>query len=139
MRALKPIFCFILLLSIPFFSFSQQRSVSGKVIDAKDNSPLAEATVSVVGKSVSAKTGADGSFTLSAPAGSTQLRVTYIGYADQVADITAGNMTITMSTSSQNLTDVVVIGYGSARRKDITGAVASVKAKDFNQGQITCT
>lgn len=129
-------FLLIMLLSLPSLLFSQQRTVSGRVRDSKDNSPLVDATVSVVGKSVSAKTKADGTFTINVPEGSTQLRVTYVGYQDQTAEITSGNLTLSMTASTQSLSDVVVVGYGSARRRDLTGSVSSVKAKDFNQGII---
>ena len=100
------------------------------------NAPLGDATVSVVGKSINTKTNADGTFTINVPQGSNQLRVTYVGYQDQTVRVTSGSLTVNMTSSSQSLSDVVVIGYGSARRRDITGAVASVKAKDFNQGVI---
>ncbi len=136
MKELKHLLCFIMLAIVPALSFSQARTVTGQVTDSKDNTPLVDATVSVVGKSVSTKTKADGSFTISVPSGSNQLRISYVGYADQTVAITSGNMTVSMAASTQSLTDVVVIGYGSARKRDITGAVSSVKAKDFNQGVI---
>ncbi|WP_018617063.1 SusC/RagA family TonB-linked outer membrane protein [Segetibacter koreensis] len=129
--------CFITLLSIPSLLFSQARTVTGKVADNKDNAPLVDATVSVVGKPVSVKTKADGAFTINVPEGATQLKVTYVGYTDQTVDIPASNnVTVAMAASSQNLNEVVVIGYGSVRKKDATGALTSVKAKDFNQGVI---
>jgi TonB-linked SusC/RagA family outer membrane protein len=135
MKELKLLLCFFLLLSVPSLVYSQ-RTVSGRVTDTKDNSPLVDATVSVVGQSATTKTTSNGSFTLNVPAGGRQLRITYIGYTDQIVDITSGPMNITMSTSTQNLTDVVVIGYGSVRKRDLTGSVSSVQAKDFNTGQI---
>src|SRR3712207_2216511 len=127
MKKVLLFFCCIMLLSFPSL-FAQQRAVTGTVTDNKDNSPLVDATVSVVGKQVSAKTKANGSFAISVPEGATQLRITYVGYADQTVDITSSNtVSIAMSASSQNLNEVVVIGYGTARRKDLTGAVASLK------------
>lgn len=122
---------------LPALLFSQQRSVTGAVKDSKDNSPLVDATVSVVGKSVSTKTKADGTFSLNVPSGATQLRISYIGYADQTVNITSDNLSISMTASTENLSDVVVVGYGTARRKDITGSVSSVKEKDFNKGVFT--
>jgi len=131
------LFCLTVLLFIPSLLFSQGRTITGKIVDVKDNSPLVDATVSVVGKQVSAKTKADGSFTINVPQDATQLAVTYIGYTNQTINIPASNnVSISMTGSSQNLNEVVVIGYGTARKKDLTGAVASVKAKDFNQGTI---
>lgn len=126
----------ITLLSVPSLVFSQQKTVSGRVTDSA-NSPLADATVSVVGKPVSAKTKNDGTFSINVPSGSNQLRITYVGYTDQTIDVSSSNnVTVTMAGSSQSLNEVVVIGYGTARKRDITGAVATVGAKDFNKGQI---
>ena len=136
MKKLKQLLSLFLLVFVPALVFSQSKTVTGRVTDGKDNSPLAEATVSVVGKSISSKTGPDGTFTISVPDGSKKLKVSYIGYADQTVNITGETMSIALLSSAQTLTDVVVIGYGTVRKKDATGAVASVKAKDFNQGVI---
>ncbi|HSU50726.1 MAG TPA: SusC/RagA family TonB-linked outer membrane protein [Segetibacter sp.] len=137
MKEFKLLLCFIMLVTVPTLSFSQTRTVTGRVSDNKDNSPLVDATVSVVGKSVSTKTTSDGTFSINVPAGSNQLRVTYIGFADQTVPITSGNVSISLAASTESLTDVVVVGYGTARRKDLTGSVASVKEKDFNKGVFT--
>ena len=136
MRIFKLWLCLILFVA-PIFSFAQTRTVTGKVVDGKDGTPLAEATVSVVGKSISTKSAADGNFTLSVPQGSNQLRVSFVGYVDQTVSITTGSMEIRMTGSSENLSEVVVTGYGTARKKDVTGSVASIKEKDFNKGVYT--
>lgn len=133
MKKMKQLLSLFLLVFVPALAFSQ-KTVTGKVTDSKDNSPLAEATVSVVGKSVSTKTSADGSFAISVPEGSNRLRISYIGYSDQTVTITGDMVNVSMVSSAQALTDVVVIGYGTARKKDLTGAVASVGEKDFNKG-----
>jgi TonB-linked SusC/RagA family outer membrane protein len=126
----------ITMLTLPVLVFSQARTVTGRVTDSS-NAPLGDATVSVVGKSVSAKTKNDGSFSINVPSGSNQLRITYVGFTNQTIDISSSNnVTVAMTGSSGNLNEVVVIGYGTARRKDLTGSLASVKAKDFNQGNI---
>lgn len=136
MKPLKLLLCFIMLATVPTLSFSQARTVTGQVNDSKDNSPLVDATVSVVGKTVSTKTKADGTFSINVPTGANQLKISYVGYADQTVSITSDNLTVAMTASSQNLNEVVVIGYGTVRKKDATGALTSVKAKDFNQGVI---
>ncbi len=129
-------FCWIILLSLPSLLFSQQRSVTGRVTDSS-NSPLADATVSVVGKSINTKTKGDGSFTINVPSSANQLKITYVGYQDKTISITSDNLTVNMTAATSNLSDVVVIGYGTARRKDVTGAVAAVSSKNFNQGVVT--
>ncbi len=136
MRIVKLWLC-LLLFAAPAISFAQTRTVTGKVVDSKDGAPLAEATVSVVGKQIYVKSGADGSFTLSVPADARQLKISYVGFVDQTLNITTGPMEIRLGGSSESLSEVVVVGYGTARRKDLTGAVASVREKDFNKGVFT--
>lgn len=136
MRIFKLWLCLIVFVA-PTLTFAQTKTVSGKVFDTKDGTPLAEATVSVVGKTISAKTGADGMFTISVPADARQLKVSYVGFADKTVGISAGVNNISMESTSQNLSEIVVTGYGTARRKDLTGATASLKEKDFNKGVYT--
>lgn len=127
----------IALLALPAFVFSQQRTLTGRVTDST-NSPLGDATVTVVGKSINTKTKADGTFTINVPGGSNQLRITYVGFVNQTVDVSSSdNVTVTMVGASQSLNEVVVIGYGTARRKDLTGSVASVNEKNFNRGTYT--
>ncbi len=135
MRIYKLWLC-LMLFAAPTLTFAQTRTIKGTVTDIKDGTPLVDATISVVGSPISAKSGADGSFTINAPLDARTLKVTYVGFNDQSVSIAAGNYLIAMRASSQNLTEVVVIGYGTSTKKDLSGAVASVKAKDFNQGQI---
>ncbi len=131
------IFTILLFLVAPYISFGQSRYITGTVTDKKDGSPLFQATVSVVGTSVSTSTAADGTFRLNVPSGSNQLRVSYVGFADQTIALTSSNVvSISLEGATQALNEVIVIGYGSARRRDVTGSVASIKAKDFNQGTI---
>ena len=117
-------------------AFSQTKTISGKVTDDK-GAAVQGATVTVKGTKVGASTAADGSFTLAAPASATTLVISSVGFSAQEVAI-AGQSAITVSLvpTQANLNEVVVIGYGTVRRKDVTGAVASVQAKDFNQGSI---
>jgi TonB-linked SusC/RagA family outer membrane protein len=117
-------------------TMAQQRTVTGTVI-SKDGTPLADASVIVVGQKTGVRTGADGTFSINVPSDAKQLQISYVGSETQKVDISsASNVTVTLQASSQSLTDVVIIGYGSVRKKDLTGAVTSIKAKDFNQGSI---
>jgi iron complex outermembrane receptor protein len=132
----------MLCICLAFFSYvasAQTKVITGKVTDAKDGSGLSG--VSVLGTGGASKAGsqttADGSFKITVPAGTTKLVFTIIGYAKQ--EVSLGGQTsvsVALKATSEQLNDVVVIGYGTARKKDITGAVASVQAKDFNQGAI---
>ncbi|MBS1935193.1 MAG: TonB-dependent receptor plug domain-containing protein, partial [Bacteroidetes bacterium] len=116
--------------------FSQTKTVSGKVLDDKGN-PIQGATVSVKGSKIGTSTDATGSFSLNVAASAKTLVISSVGFTQQEVGISDGPISVAMVASSQSLTDVVVIGYGTARKKDLTGSVASVQAKDFNTGVIT--
>lgn len=131
-----------LLLSSIFMLFcllqtmAQNRTVTGTVI-SKEGTPLADASVIVVGQKTGVRTADDGTFTISVPSKAKQLQISYVGSETQKVDISAtSSVTVVLVNSAQALTDVVVVGYGSVRKKDLTGAVSSIQAKDFNQGVI---
>lgn len=114
-----------------------QRTVKGKVSDAESGEGLIGATITVVGTTRGATTDIDGNFSVEVPAGSTQLRFAYTGYAEQVLELTASNVVAVALKPGSVLDEVVVIGYGSVKKNDATGAVASISAKDFNKGVIS--
>jgi TonB-linked SusC/RagA family outer membrane protein len=125
-------------LFLPMLSHAQTaREVSGKVTD-NTGTGLPGVTVLVTGTSTGASTGADGSFRLQVPATATSLTVSFVGYARQTVDITGKNtVTIALKDDAQALGDVVVVGYGTARKQDVTGAVAVLGEKEFNRGTFT--
>lgn len=119
-----------------YISETQQQNVSGTIKDAATNSPLAGATVTVKGTSVTTSSDANGSFSIEAGARSV-LVVSYVGYTAQ--EIAVGNRTkidISLQASSSELSQVVVVGYGTQSKRDITGSVKSLKAEAFNKGII---
>jgi iron complex outermembrane receptor protein len=128
-----PVFLFI---SISLLA--QDRVVTGKVTDSKDGSPVVGASVQPKGSRTGTSTGADGSFRVSMPQGSNTLVVSSAEFERQEIDVTnQTNVDVSLKATATGLTEVVVIGYGTARKKDLTGAVASVQAKDFNKGTYT--
>jgi TonB-linked SusC/RagA family outer membrane protein len=132
----------ITLLSILFFfilqqSFAQTRAITGTVTDEK-GSPVAGASISAKGSKRGASTDSSGHFSFTAPDATKTLEVSSVGYSNIIFPIGSGNdLMITIKSEGTNLNDVVVVGYGTARRKDVTGAVSSISAKDFNGGVIT--
>jgi TonB-dependent starch-binding outer membrane protein SusC len=119
------------------FAFSQNKVITGKVSDDKGN-PLAGVTVSVKGSKSGTTTDANGNFSLPVRPTSKTLVLSSVGFAEQEFDITSTTaITATLVPQSSSLGDVVVVGYGTARKKDLTGAVESVAAKDFNGGVVT--
>ncbi|HEY6083601.1 MAG TPA: carboxypeptidase-like regulatory domain-containing protein, partial [Chitinophagaceae bacterium] len=116
---------------------AQNRAVTGTVVDAKSGLPLPGVTVVLKGTNMGATTGADGSFRLNAQAGAQTLVVSYIGYATREIAITGNKLSVALQPSNANLNELVVIGYGTQQKKDLTGAIATVDAKDFQKGAIT--
>jgi len=122
----------LLLLSAAAFA---QNVITGKVTDAKDGSPLSGVTVTVKGTRTATQTGNDGSYRISAPDGAT-LVFTSVGFANQEMTATGGTADVRLVQTNQQLTEVVVVAYGTRRKTDLTGAVTAVSAKDFQKGNI---
>jgi TonB-linked SusC/RagA family outer membrane protein len=120
-------------------ALAQNKTVTGKVTDAKDGSALPGVSVVVKGSTTGTNTDANGQFKLSVPENGATLVFSFIGYTPQEVAATGGAaLNVVLKSSSTNLNEVVVVsvGYGSQRRKDVTGAVGSISSKDFNQGAI---
>jgi TonB-linked SusC/RagA family outer membrane protein len=127
----------LLLLLLLFSSqlFSQNRVVTGKVTDAKDGQALLGVSIRAKGSPTGAQTLADGSFSISVPSSTQYLEISSVGYEPQEVSIgNARNLSIALVSAVASLEDVVVIGYGTQKRKDVTSAVTTVKAEAFNQG-----
>ncbi len=125
------------LLLVSAAAFGQARTVQGNVSDP-DGEPLIGAAVKVVGTSVGVATDLDGNFTLKVGADATQLVITYVGYTSRTVSIpSTGSINVVLQPDNQVLDEVVVIGYGTRKKDDLTGSVSSVGAKDFNQGVIS--
>ena len=118
-------------------SIAQDRTVTGKVTNAKDGSPLAAASILVKGSGVGAQTNADGSFSLKVPAKATTLVVSSLNFETKEVTLSGNTVSVALSPAVDQLSDVVVIGYGSVRKKDLTGSVVNVSSKDFNKGVIS--
>ncbi|MBA2249747.1 MAG: SusC/RagA family TonB-linked outer membrane protein [Chitinophagaceae bacterium] len=133
---LKPLSVLTILLLISFGVLAQNR-ISGRVTDAKDGSGVAGVTVSVKGTRLGTQTDADGNFTINAPANANTLVFTSVGFSRQeVAIGSQTSMNISLQSTTSTLTDVVVIGYGTVRKKDVTGSIGQVTSKDFQKGNI---
>ncbi|KIC92888.1 SusC/RagA family TonB-linked outer membrane protein [Flavihumibacter solisilvae] len=117
---------------------AQERVISGKITDSKDGSPVVGATIAVKGSTQGVSTGTDGRFTISVPQSATVLVISSVGFGSKEVNISGlTEVASTLTATNADLNEVVVVGYGTARKKDITGSVASVKAKDFNKGVVT--
>ncbi|QJD94643.1 TonB-dependent receptor [Mucilaginibacter robiniae] len=113
---------------------AQNRALNGRVVDASNSQPLIGVSVSVKGTQAGTATDINGKFTLNVPSGqAVTLVAKYIGYADQEVAYTPTDqdITIKLPARANDLDEVVVVGYGTIKRRDLTGSVASVKASDI--------
>src|ERR1035437_5393212 len=114
-----------------------QNTITGRVTDS-DGSGIPGVTVSVKGTRTATQTNSDGSYSITAPNNANTLVFSSIGFASQeIAINSRASLNLVLSSTNAQLNEVVVIGYGTVRKKDLTGSVATVTAKDFNQGVIT--
>ena len=110
-------------------------TVKGVVVDAQG--PVIGAAVLQQGTSNGTSTGIDGDYTLTVPSGDAIIEVSCIGYATQSFKASDMPGTITLVEDTEFLDDVVVIGYGTVKKSDLTGSVSTVKGDDINKGVIT--
>ena len=130
--------CMLLLATLAFTASSlAQNNISGTVKD-KDGQPLAAVSVTVKGTNKGTSTNSNGDFSLTSVSDRATLIFSATGYAPQEAKVSGTTaIAVTLLTSVGSMDEVVVIGYGTARRKDLTGSVATVGEKDFNKGTFT--
>lgn len=137
MLNLKKYFFSLLLFSSIFFwaaptitAQTSPKSISGTVLDSKGES-LIGVSVVLKGTSAGTITDMDGKFTIQSAGNNPVLVVSYIGYTTQEVAAKSNNLRITLSESSKQLEEVVVVGYGTQRKKDLTGSVSVIKSDDI--------
>lgn len=137
MKMIRPLFLLIGLLMGGGVLVGQTiTTLRGTIKDRQTQEFIVGATVVVSGSSVTTSTSEIGEFTLSnVPVGAT-LIVSYIGYESKATVVNSAAVEIVLEPSSSTLDDVVVIGYGSIRRKDVTTAISSVSLEDMNERPI---
>ena len=126
------------LLLLPLFALSQGKIVSGVVNDDMGG-PLPGATVQVKGsESIGSITDFDGKFTIALKAGETKIIISYVGFESEEVDVSSqSNISVSLQQDVSELEEVVVIGYGTVLKKDLTGSVASVKVSETISRQST--
>ncbi|QIA07694.1 SusC/RagA family TonB-linked outer membrane protein [Draconibacterium halophilum] len=128
----------VLVLFSAFFmissAFAQEVTVTGKVVDNDTKEPLPGVSIVVDGTTKGTITNFDGEYSIDVNTG-VILVYSYIGYSNLEKEVTSGGtMDVELSMSTESLDEVVIVGYGSVKKKDATGAVSSVKTEDFNRG-----
>jgi iron complex outermembrane receptor protein len=129
----------VLLFAITSISvFAQERTVTGKVTDAKDGAPLVAASITTKGSNKGTTTSVNGTFSIKVSGNATTLVISYLNYTTKEVKVGANNVVnVALSQSAEQLGEVVVIGYGTVKKKDLTGSVVNVSSKDFNSGAIS--
>jgi len=126
----------LLMLALPFLANAQTKTVSGKVTSDIDGSPISGVSVVAKGTSKGTQTNANGDYTIEVAENVKTLVISSVGFSGMEVSANGANTDVVMKASGEGLTEVVVIGYGTARKKDLTGSVGSVSAKNFNKGPI---
>ena len=116
----------------PYYQVASREPVKGTVVGA-DGNPIAGATVRSLSTKKTTTTNEKGEFTLPAAEGE-KLVVTFVGYSDQEVTVSGASLQVTMKVSNSQLGEVVVVGYGSRTKADVTGALTQLKADNIRQG-----
>ncbi|MEP6683142.1 MAG: TonB-dependent receptor [Parafilimonas sp.] len=129
--------CTILLMFLCVGMYAQNRTITGTVVD-QNSSPVPNATVLAKGTRIGAATNANGTFSLSVPSSVTTLIITSVNFATQEADITsATTVTVKLQPSTSNLSEVVVVAYGTQKKTNVTGSVATIKGTEISDKPFT--
>lgn len=130
------VFLFLLLMS--FFAEAQTKSISGKVIDQESKLPILGVSIIEIGTNNGATTDFDGKFSMKISKSGASLQFIYMGYATQTIKIGSNSIiNVELVSSASELDEIIVIGYGTVRKKDLTGSVGVVGEKDFNRGVVS--
>lgn len=131
MKKIAPLILVPLML-LPVLLLAQQRQINGKITD-ESGVPLAGVSVAVKGNSATTTTATDGTFVITAPNGNVELVVTHVGYTEKTVMVSGDDITVTLQQSSRQLDEVVVVGYGTQKRRNVTGAVSSFDARKLEE------
>jgi TonB-linked SusC/RagA family outer membrane protein len=128
----------ILLLFLPGYLAAQNRTLIGRVTDGKDGTPIPGVSVQPKGAiSGGVITDADGRFKISVGPQVKILVFSSVGYGIQEAAAGTGPIQLALTSNAAGLNEIVVIGYGTAKKTDLTGSIATISEKDFQKGAIT--
>lgn len=127
-------YLFILLCLLPICAFAQQQTISGKVTDTGGTAlpGVSVYTLDAAGKRIGVTTNAKGEYSLTIPAGATELTFVYLGMTTKKETIGGrGNISVSLTASDDQLDEVVVVGYGTKRKETLTGAVSNITSKEI--------
>lgn len=109
-------------------AFAQNRTITGRVTDARDGAPIPGATVRISKTRLGTLTNANGGYTLTVPTNTPSLEFSFMGFDTRQVRIEGNDaISVQLSTNEKSLNEVVVVGYGTVQRRDLTGSVSSIK------------
>ena len=111
-----------------------QQTVSGTVRDAGNNQPLEGVTISIKGTTTATQTDASGNFSIQASNGQV-IVANYIGFKSQEKTVSSSSMSFSLESTDQQIEELVVVGYGTMRKSDVTGSISNVKGEDMIKAQ----
>jgi TonB-linked SusC/RagA family outer membrane protein len=120
-----------LLLLLSLIVFSQVKTVTGVVTDFRTGKPVEKATIRVKNGTQSTTTDADGRFTIQVPSSQAVLQISYVGYTAYEVKATNSSLNIPLTLVDNKMDEVVVVGYGTKKRVNVLGAVATIKAEEI--------
>lgn len=135
LNKLKLFLTLIAMLSMSFMF--GQTTITGTVTDSLSGETLIGVTILVPSSGSGTTTDYDGNFTLELPEGANEIRVSYVGYTTKLVDVSAGGNFAIQLSNNETLDEVIVIGYGTLKKSDKTGAVAQVSADELRKGRIS--
>ena len=127
----------LFLFSVSSAALAQNKTITGKIMDSNDGSPLVGATVAAKGTGKAVVADASGRYSIELPSSVTLLTISYAGFTTIDVSVSGSTVDVRLVSTSASLSDVVVIGYGTTRKKDLTGSVATIGTKDFVKGALT--
>ena len=135
---MKKFLFFLLAFTVSLTVFAQNRTITGTVTDAKSGTTLPGVSVTVKeAPGIGTQTDANGQYSLSVPASAKTLVVNYIGFGTLQIPITGTLVNAAIRENAQQLSEVVVVGYGTQTRQSVTGSIAGVTAKDIQETPVT--
>ncbi len=130
------LFIVSILFLIPMLMVAQ-RTVSGTVTEQSSGDPLPGVSIQIQGTQQGTTTDFDGKYMIDNVKDASVLEFSYMGYMTQTVSVTSNTINVALLESAESLDEVIVIGYGTAKKEDMTGSVNKVTTKDFNKGSVS--
>jgi iron complex outermembrane receptor protein len=128
--------CSLIIFLIPLLFFGQKVTVKGTVVDEVTKATIPGVTIAIKNSTNAAVSDFDGNYQIVANTGDIAV-FSFVGYATVEKKITGNVLNVSLQEETKTLNEVVVIGYGSAKKKDLTGSVTQVSSKDFHKAPVT--